>query len=216
MILSTTIFSCTSFNKKDFRKERNTKEILQETVNFFSDSLLNGNRDIMKIYLEKYHSDTCGNHDYTNIELKENFTGVRAIKSIRHKDEQDFVFVVPPLNNCDGGESYFFLDSSLPRLLTDSFCCHSDNLFVIEDIDEDGVNEIGIYYSTCVSRYKSLRIYSLKQNYWEEIATSTFDIQTQDTTEVKFDELVKKITKNKFEICNFEDGEITWQTITMK
>src|SRR5690554_8113930 len=79
----------------------------------------------MKIYLEKYHSDTCGNHDYTNIELKENFTGVRAIKSIRHKDEQDFVFVVPPLNNCDVGESYFFLDSSLPRLLTDSFCCHS-------------------------------------------------------------------------------------------
>lgn len=61
-----------------------------------------------------------------------------------------------------------------------------------------------------------MRIYSLKQNYWEEIATSTFDIQTQDPTEVKFDELVKKTTKNKFEICNFEDGEITWQTVTME
>jgi hypothetical protein len=123
---------------------------------------------------------------------------------------------MPMFNYCDDGESYCFFDKTLPRLSTDSYCCQPGNLFVIDDIDEDGIREIGIYYSSCSGRYKSLRIYSLKQNNWKEIGTSDFDILTQDPTQVNFRNLVRKISKKKFKICNFIEGQTKWETITMK
>src|SRR5690606_20703942 len=107
-------------------------------------------------------SDSCKIKTYTIKELKENFEGIQIVKNIRNFRKPDTIFVMPPFNYCEQGESYCFFDKSLPRLTTDSYCCQPNNLFVVDDIDEDGVCEIGIYYSTCAGRYKSLKIYSLK------------------------------------------------------
>lgn len=185
-------------------------------MNFFADSLLNGNRAVIQGYIEKNQIDSCRIIIYADSNLKAEFEGVKAIKGIRVNSTTDSVFVMPPFNYCEEGQSYCFYDKTLPRLYTDSYCCHPDNLFVTEDIDEDGIKEVGIYYSSCASRYKSLRLYSLKNGKWEQIGDSDFDIFTRDPGKIKFDQLVKKISKGKFKICNFLDGKTKWETITMK
>lgn len=198
------------------KKTDSIKIILQNNIDFFSEKLLNGNKDVIHNYFSKYQTDTCGIIVYDNSLLQSEFKGIKALCDINGNKKADSVFVIPPFNYCDDGESYCFLDKSLPRLFTDSYCCHPDNLFVIEDIDEDGIKEIGIFYSSCVSRFKSLRIYSLKQQSWKEIGISIFDIQTQSPTKVKFEKLVKKVSKNKFIICEFNKGKTNWIKINMK
>jgi hypothetical protein len=182
---------------------------------FLKDSLIKDEIGLIDYYFSVYQPDTCGVVVHKNSELKEAFEGIRTIKGIKTNKQNDTVFVMPTFNHCDDGESYCFYDSSLPRLSTDSYCCQPDNLFVVEDIDEDGICEIGIYYSSCVSRYKSLRIFSLKHNKWKEIGSSTFDILTQDPSKVKFEKLVKKQAKNKFMVCNFIEGKTEWESITL-
>ena len=199
-------------------QETNTSaSSLDKNIIFLGDSLLNGKKAMITHYIAKYAiNDSCEIITYTNNQLKSDFEGIRKIKSIRNKNTPDSVFVMPAFNSCDEGESYCFFDESLPRLLTDSYCCQPDNLFVVQDIDEDGINEVGIYYSGCSGRYKSLKIYTLKNSEWKEIGTSDFDVLTQDPTKVQFDKLVKKIAKNQFSICNFSEGKTTWEVIKMK
>jgi hypothetical protein len=201
---------------KDDRKTGNLKAVLKKSMNFFADSLLNGNRTVIQGYIEKYQIDSCRIIIYPDSNLKAEFEGVKAIKGISGNKTTDSVFVMPPFNYCEEGQSYCFYDKTLPRLYTDSYCCHPGNLFVTEDIDEDGIKEIGIYYSSCASRYKVLKIYSLKNGKWEQIGDSDFDIFMRDPEKVQFDQLVKKISKGKFKICNFLDGNTKWETITMK
>jgi hypothetical protein len=107
---------------------------------------------------------------------------------------------------------HYFLDKKIPRLQTDSYCAYAENLFSVADIDEDGLNEVGIYYSGCAGRYKSLIIYTLKKGKWKEIGHSIFDILTQDPTEVVYQELVKKTSKNRFKILNFENDKKYWKS----
>jgi hypothetical protein len=183
---------------------------------YLKDSLLLDNLGIIDNYFSKYQPDTWSTVIYTNAELKEDFEGIIILKGIKIDKPNDTAFVMPLFNYCDDGESYCFYDKTLPRLNTHSYCCHPDNLFVCSDIDEDGLNEIGIYYSSCSSRYKSLRIFSLKNGQWKEIGSSEFDILTQDPKKVRFDQLVKKVSKGTFEICNFIDGQTKWETIMMK
>jgi hypothetical protein len=187
----------------------------KQAIQFFKDSILKGADAVIDNYFETYRTDTCEVFNVTPARFREDFEGVYAIKGIRVSKSTDTVFVVPRISWCEGN-SYCFFDKTLPRLQTDSECCHPSNVFVVDDIDEDGVREIGIWYSSCTSRYKSLRIYTLKKNAWQEIASSDFDVQTQDPTKVVCSSLVKKINKGKFQICNFLDGDSYWTTITMK
>lgn len=203
-------------DKNQVYRNDSLTSILNSNKQFFKDSLLIDTLGVIDNYFSKYHSDTCGIFVHKNSELKEEFKGIRIVQGIKANKQKDSVFVVPNFNYCDDGESYFFYDKTLPRLYIDSYCCHPDNFFVCADIDEDGINEVGIYYSSCSSRYKSLRIYSLKQNSWKKIGTSTFDVMTKDPTKIKFADLVKKISKDKFSICNFGDGQTRWETIVMK
>jgi hypothetical protein len=198
------------------KRDDSLKITLKKNFEFFSDSLLNGNKLIIQAYLNEYLIDTCGIITYKSSILKSEFAGIKTISSITNSDTRDSVFVFPPFGYCDGGQSYCFFDEKLPRLKTDSYCCDPENLFVVQDIDEDGIKKIGIYYSTCASRYKSLRIYSLKSGQWKEIGESDFDVLTQDPTKVQFNKLVKKISKKKFKICSFIDGEKKWNIISME
>jgi hypothetical protein len=197
-------------------KNDSLTSIFNSNKQFLKDTLLKDKFGVIDNYFSKYQSDTCGIFTHKNSELKEEFEGVRIVKGIRTTKEKDTVLVIPNFNYCDDGESYCFYDKTLPRLYTDSYCCHPDNFFVCTDIDEDGTNEVGIFYSSCSSRYKSLRIYSLKNDTWKKIGVGTFDIMTKDPTKVKYSDLVKKIGKDKFQICNFNEGQTEWKTITIK
>lgn len=200
-----------SINKNDSLRME-----LRRSLDYFADSLLNGNRALMKSFILKYQPDTCGIILYSDSSLKSAFEGIKRLTDINGDKIDDSVFVIPPLNYCDEGQSYYFTDTSLPRLFSNSYCCHPDNLFVVDDIDEDGIKEIGVFNSSCASRYKMLKIYSLKTNNWQEISTSTFDILTKDPTTVKFETLVKKVSKYKFKVCAFNEGKTEWIEQTMQ
>ncbi|RWY48001.1 hypothetical protein [Mucilaginibacter gilvus] len=202
--------------ERETKRKDSLKAVLKSNLNFFADSLLGGNQAPVQAYMKRYQPDTCGILTYKNDRLKENFEGIATVRKINGDKGRDSVVVIPPFNYCDEGDSYFFNDQKLPRLYTQSNCCHPNNLFVVEDIDEDGTREIGIFYSSCTSRFKALNIYSLQQNEWVKIAESTFDIFTKDPGKVKFNTLVRKIKKGEFKVCNFNDGKTTWETITMK
>jgi hypothetical protein len=232
-ILSAIIFSCVENNGNpatqvldsiknspakvlEVKRNDSLSIVLKSNLDFFADSLLPGSKAIIQCYIKRYQPDTCVTLTYENSSLKEGFEGVAAVRKIDGGNGRDSVFVVPPFNYCDDGDSYCFKDMKLPRLHTDSYCCHPSNLFVVEDIDEDGIKEIGIFYSSCASRFKGLRVYSLKGGEWKQIGDATFDIFTKDPGKVKLSSLVRKVGKGKFKICNFNEGKTTWETITIK
>ena len=213
-------FHADTAKKKAAIPEQRNKDSLRiafkRNIDFFARVLLKGHGAVIRNYVQKYHGDTCGVIAYKNNNLKEGFEGVKTIRSVYSNRKADAVFVVPPFNHCDEGDSYCFYDQTLPRLYTESNCCHPNNLFILPDIDEDGIKEIGIYYSSCSSRFKALNIYSLKNGKWKEIASSTFDIFIKDPDKVRVNTLVKKISKSKFKICDFADGKTEWKIVTMK
>jgi hypothetical protein len=178
--------------------------VRQKNISFIGDSLLKGKTALMKNYLGRYQRDSCGILTYEDTALKSAFEGVKNLGHIINNRINDTVFVVPPLNYCDDGDAYVFFDSRLPRLQTDSYCCHPENIFFIGDIDEDGVAEIGEYYSSCVSRYKSLYVYTLKNNQWKEVGHSTYDLFYMDIGK-PYSYFVKKLSKGKFEMLEITD-----------
>jgi hypothetical protein len=205
----------TTANALGSKKKDSLKIVLKSNLDFFADSILPGNRSLIQRYIKRYQPDSCGIITYENSSLKDDFS-IAVVRKITGGKGRDTVFVIPPFNYCDEGDSYCFTDLKLPRLYTESNCCHPGNLFVVDDIDEDGIREVGIYYSACTSRFKSLRIFSLKGGEWREIGNATFDIFTRDPDKVNLSTLVRKIRKDKFKICNFYEGKTTWETIRMK
>jgi hypothetical protein len=218
-ILSSKTVSLMAISKetiKELRNDDSIKVAFKKNIDFFARVLLKRHGAVIRNYIRKYQPNTCAVIAYKNSALKEDFEEPKAIKSLYGNKRNDTVIVIPPFNHCDDGDSYCFYDRKLPRLQTDSYCCHPKSLFVLPDIDEDGVKEIGIYYSSCSSRFKALIIYSLKHGEWKEIASSTFDTFMKDPDKVQFATLVKKISRGKFKICDFADGKTKWEAITMK
>ncbi len=130
------------------------------------------------------------------------FDGILSIGIIKKSKPIDSVFVLPRLRWCDNdGDAYYFTDTSLPRLETDSYCCHPNNLFNIGDIDEDGIAEIAQWNSSCVSRFKSLLVWSLKANHWKKIGQCT--ILADDFDKMK--QRIRKIKKGEFEMYEVAD-----------
>ena len=139
-----------------------SSKVSSTDYNFFSDSVFHGQKEILKFYLTKYKNNTCKSIMYDKSEVTNDFDGVLKLGNIR-SNKKCSVFVLRPLNYCvfnneesGDGEAYYFTDTTLPRLQTDSYCCHPSNIFLVGDIDEDGVSEIGEYSSSCTSRFKSL------------------------------------------------------------
>ena len=199
---------------------------------FFSDSVLHGYKSVLKYYFIKYGSDTtCSSywHFYDKKEIKEEFEGLHYIGYIKNNLTKNFVFVLKPLNYCkqDGekdfdGQAYYFTDTTLPRLQTDSYCCHPSNIFLVADIDEDGISEIGQYYSSCASHYKFLYVYSLKNNLWKVVGHCVYDLHYMDIGK-PYSYFVKKVSKDKFEMLEITDltqdktkiGKRNWKQFSM-
>ncbi|MES2778169.1 MAG: hypothetical protein V4722_28595 [Bacteroidota bacterium] len=176
---------------------------------FFSDSVFGGYEATLKYYLTRYHADSCKPLTYAKSELHSR--GFVKLGSIHLDGKIDSVFVLPPLNYCSfrneiysGGMGYYFTDTTLPRLQTDSECCSPSCIFLVGDIDENGVSEIGQFYSSCVGHYKSLYVYSLKGNTWKEVGHSIFDIQMMDSKK-PLRSFVRKTGRRKFEMLEITD-----------
>lgn len=212
--LLTILFSCTE-SKVDNKQNHPTPVVqkinkdslltkLNDNIHFFGDSLLANKFSLIKTLVSSYQPDTCDIVAYEDSTLKEGFEGFKTIGDINGDKIPDTIFVLPPFNNCDDGDSYYFFDSALPRLYTDSYCCHPDNLFPIGDIDEDGTTEICILYSSCASRFKSLIAYSLKGKKWTQIGRCTFDTGFLKPEKEK---RVRKTGKGNFEMLEIADKE---------
>ena len=137
--------------------------------------------------------------------------------------KNDSVFILPSLGWCEEGQSYYFTDNKIPRILTDSNCCHIESIFSIGDIDEDGGNEIAEYYSSCASNFKYIDIWTLKVNKWKLVDKFAFFYNNGKYEAIKdFNKLYQKIAKNKFRFLEISDmranGEVVmeWKTVTME
>ncbi len=172
---------------------------------FLGDSIFMDLKEVLHFYVHKYAVNNCAAQAYSKKDLKANFESPLKIGNIR-KDVPSSVFVLLPFQECRdpysdsmfmGAKDYYFTDTTLPKLPTDVFCTHPSNIFLVGDIDEDGISEIGEYYSSCSSHYKSLRVWTLKKEKWVEIGRSTFD-QHYMSYDRPFSSYVKKLSKGNF------------------
>ena len=222
LLLTLCLSTCKHANDKAKQTSTDTAKLLSFTVivpqrttplskdsaftndyNFIADSLLHGHKDLVKYYIHKYAPD-CRPNVFAKAGLKDDFEGLRKIANLKHHNIRDSVFVLYPISLCEDGQSYYFTDTALPRLQTDSYCCHPDNIFSVGDIDEDGIAEIGQYYSSCTSHYKSLYVYTLKNKAWKQVGHSVFD-QHFMKYDVPFASYVRKTAKGKFEMHEISD-----------
>lgn len=171
----------------------NDNKIEAANYAFFSEAVLPGHKAIVNYYFNKYGSYWRFNDKKV---IKEEFEGLHYVGNIKNKHIMDSVFVLE--------QGYYFTDTTLSPLFTDSYCCHPSNIFLVGDIDEDGVSEIGQYYSSCASHYKSLYVYSLKNDAWKEIGHCVYDLHYMDIGK-PFSYFVKKVCKNKFKMLEITD-----------
>ncbi len=191
---------------------------------FLIDSLVHGHSELIRYYFSKYSADTCYPYAISKIDFKDEFyninsigatkfdkhklnsgfTGIVELGKIKAGNKKDSVFVMTPLNWCDEvkGRAYYFTDTSLPRLETGCVCCYPDDIFLVGDIDEDGIAEIGEWNSSCTSKYKGLIVWSLKNKKWKEIGSC--GILASDFNEMH--KRIRKIGKGKFEMRQILDN----------
>jgi hypothetical protein len=133
----------------------------------------------------------------------------RILGDINGDGKKDSIFLMPEFLYSDStrslgdlGCSFTFTDRSLSRILKDDGCNQLDNIFVVGDLDEDGIKELGLYTSSCASHYKALRVYSYKENQWKEIGGVTFDLFYDKPPKEK---RIKKISKGRFAMREISD-----------
>lgn len=198
--------------------------VLSNDVQFINDSILKGK---FKLDISKYETENKKKECYpirVHRKLFDEFynEGFNNLGDLNGDKKDDSVFVLHGLSYCESGDSYYFTDNNIPRILTDSNCCHPSSILNIGDIDEDGQYEIAEYYSSCASRYKAITIYSLKNNKWKEIKTISFVLNDEYFIYRDFKKLFRKISKNNLEYYEINDidmnGKIvaSWEKIRIE
>ena len=153
---------------------------------------------------KKFTTPNCRIIQYDDSSFFSEFEEKSALGDINFDDCIEFVYVLPPLTDCEDGKSYYFSDTNFGRISTDSYCCHTSWLISVGDIDEDGICELGQLYSSCASRYKSLLVLSFKNGIWNEIGQCIFDLNYSDL-EKEFGEYIVKTSKNRFKMLEITD-----------
>ena len=130
----------------------------------------------------------------------ERYSKIKSLGDINNDGINDSILVVPELfitreNSIEDGASVIFTDKKIPRIRVDSPCLETDYIFPVSDINNDGITELGKYYSSCASRFKGLQLISLNQKEWNIKGQVTFDIFFE---EPKKEERIEKIELNKF------------------
>jgi hypothetical protein len=89
-------------------------------------------------------------------------------------------------------------------------------------VDEDGISELGEYYSSCASRYKAMTIWSLKSGQWKEIKSFSYVLNDEYRLFIDFRKLFKKVAKGKLSYLEITDVDVTgrlvsqWKTLALK
>ncbi|WP_281228652.1 hypothetical protein [Flavobacterium aquiphilum] len=206
--------------------------ILSNDIQFINDSVLKGK---FKLDISRYELENSKKNCFPTIVEKEYFyeysleadkVFIKKFKNLGDLNgdgKNDSTFILPGLGWCEEGQSYYFTDNKIPRIESNSNCCHLEGIFSIGDIDEDGGNEIAEYNSSCASNFKVFKIWTLKNGKWKLIENFTFFYNNGKYEAFKdFHKLYKKTAKNKFKFLEIADmlgnGEIVmqWKTVTMK
>jgi hypothetical protein len=195
--------------------------VFSNDTGFIHSQLLQGR---FKVKLENYDTirrDFCFPGLLHKKNEVEQFEGFEKIGDLDNDGKDDYVFVLSPLNRCEDGESYYFSNPLIERIATDSYCCHPNSIFSIGDIDEDGSDEIGEYYSSCASRYKAITIWTLRNLKWKEVETFSFVLNDEYEEFRDFKKLSKKIRKNLVSFLEIKDvdaeGNVIkeWRTVSI-
>ncbi len=226
-ILLFTCVGCAGEEPERLEAETTVVEAPSEPVpgyNRLRDSLIVDPRipSIVRYYMTDGHTFVLLDH----LHREEDYLVTMPFGDINGDDVIDSVLIMPEGYQLDSvswveGESFVFADRRFGKLRSpESGCNHVSNMFVMDDIDEDGLNEIGIYTSSCVGRFKALRVFSLgPDTVWREQGSVTFDIHCPDPPK---EQRVRKRDKAKFEFlrveCEKAEGQITlqaWEVHTM-
>jgi hypothetical protein len=180
--------------------------VFSNDYSYYQDSILKLQNGLIAYYFRKYNSDSCPPVTYSKKNLLESYEGFKNVGDLNHNLRPDSVFVLNPINWCEEnyGQSYYFTDTTLPRLKTDSYCCHPSSIFSVGDIDEDGIEEIGEYYTSCTSKYKSLIVYSLKNGGWKRVGQCAYDLRYSEY-EANYKSYIKKLKKDSFAMLEITD-----------
>ena len=217
---------------KKMKESLPKNSVLSNDIQFINDSILEGK---FKLDISNYELENAKKKCLPTIVKKEYFYEYDLEAEKKSKKEfknlgdlngdgkSDSVFILPGLAWCEEGQSYYFTDNKIPRIKTDSNCCHTESVFSIGDIDEDGGNEIAEYYSSCASNFKYIDIWTLKENKWKLVDKFAFFYNNGKYEAFKdFHKLYKKISKNKFKFLEISDmrangkAVMEWKTVTMK
>lgn len=213
------------YPKKETIENQCSDSILSNDIQFINDSILKGK---FRLDISKYDFKNQRNKCYPIKISKETISEFynqrfNNLGDLNGDKKIDSVFVLSALNSCEEGDSYYFTNNTIPRIQTESNCYHPESIFSMADIDEDGGNEIGQYYSSCSSAFKSINIWTLKNNKWKQIATFAFHSNNGKHEGFKdFHKLYKKTGKGKFKFLEISDIQangqavMKWKTITMK
>jgi hypothetical protein len=225
----TDVQKSSSYENKTVGKSRDS--VFSDDIQYINDSVLKGK---FRLDISRYASESMQEKCPPNAIKKDFFYeepiegNINFIKDFKNLGDlngdgkNDSVFILPALNMCEEGQSYYFTDNNIPRIESDSYCCHTESIFSIGDIDEDGGNEIAEYNSSCSSNYKAIRIWTLKNNQWKSVGIFTFYYNNGKYKAFEdFDKLYKKISKNKFKFLEISDQKadgslvMEWHTVEM-
>lgn len=148
--------------------------------------------------------------DYLLENLAE-FKKVKVIGDINGDKRIDSVQLMPELiysteYGYEEGISVVFSDPKIPRIKVNSMCVNFDFLFPVGDIDEDGWMELGQYYTSCASRYKTLVLLRCnKKNTWKEVEYCAYDTYFP---EPHISTRIRKIKKNQYEMTEITDDNL--------
>ncbi|PQJ32567.1 hypothetical protein BST92_11805 [Nonlabens arenilitoris] len=159
----------------------------------------------------------------TLIENLERYSIIKSLGDINKDGINDSIIIIPELfitkeNSYENGSSAIFTDKKIPRIRVDVPCLETDYFFPVDDINNDGNTELGKYYTSCSSRFKSLELISLSQEKWKIKGRVTFDVFYEEPEK---EQRIEKIERNKFrmrEITSENTDNIidTWKTFEMK
>lgn len=195
-------------NKKSNRLESlksrdSTLHKLQENLKYISQFLIHKKESYLRIYLKEYLKDSNCLKCYSSREINREWQGIKGLGYLHHGPTKDSVIIISEINSCLGEGIYAFTNPSLPFLTNGSDCLLLENIFSVGDMDEDGIDELGVYESSCVSRFKSLAVYSLKNRHWKEVGRCAFDIY-QEWPDKR--NRIRKLKKGEFQMLEVLDN----------
>lgn len=159
----------------------------------------------------------------TLVDDLERYSKIKSLGDINNDGVYDSIIVIPELfideeGAIENGASAIFTNNEIPRIRVDVPCLEVDYFFPVDDINNDGLTELGKYYSSCASRFKGLELISLEQNEWKRKGQVTFDVFFDQPEKEK---RIEKTGPNKFRMRKITSGYAdsiidTWETFEMK